>query len=185
MKNLFLQYRPFFIFLIKFLLLYVVLTIAYKFYLNRYDAEKLEVDGLTTSVALQVEHSLLIFDQPVTTMPGTRDASVVLLLHDKPIARVIEGCNAVSVMILFATFIFAFSSGWKKTLLYIVIGIGIIHVLNVLRITLLTIALDRYPEQQHLLHGVIFPLFIYGVVFLLWILWVQKYSGYAAKNVEK
>ncbi|UUC45740.1 exosortase family protein XrtF [Flavobacterium cerinum] len=185
MKNLYVQYKPFFIFLIKFLLLYIVLTVVYKFYLNQYDAEKLEVDGLTTSVALQVEQSLLIFDQPVTTKPSTRDASVVILLRDKPIARVIEGCNAISIMILFAAFIFAFSSKWKKTLLYIVIGIGIIHILNVLRITLLTIALDRYPKQQHLLHGVVFPLFIYGVVFLLWILWVQKFSGYAAKNVEK
>jgi len=88
-------------------------------------------------------------------------------------------------MILFAAFIFAFSSGWKKTFLYIVVGIILIHILNVIRIVLLTMAIDRYPEQEHVLHGVIFPLFIYGVVFLLWVLWVQKFSGYATKRVEK
>lgn len=185
MKNLFLQYKPFFIFLIKFLLLYIVLTIGYKLYLDQYDAEKFETDGISKAVAYQVEQVLLCLGEPVTTAPSTMDASVLLLLNEKPIARIIEGCNAVSVMILFTAFIFAFSSRWKRTLAYIVIGIMIIHILNILRIALLTIALDRYPKQEHLLHGVVFPLFIYGVVFLLWLLWVQKFSGYATKNVGK
>jgi len=185
LKNLFFQYKPFFIFLIKFLLLYVILTVVYKGYLGQYDAEKFQTDGITTSVALQVEKTLYFLGEPVTTAPSTQDASVVILLRDKPIVRIIEGCNAVSIMILFAAFIFAFSSGWKKTFLYIVVGIILIHILNVIRIVLLTMAIDRYPEQEHVLHGVIFPLFIYGVVFLLWVLWVQKFSGYATKRVEK
>jgi hypothetical protein len=29
------------------------------------------------------------------------------------------------------------------------------------------------------LHGVLFPLFIYGVVFILWVIWVSKFSLYA------
>jgi len=185
LKNLFLQYKPFFIFLIKFLLLYIVLTVVYKLYLGQYDAEKFQTDGITTSVAFQVEKTLLFLGEPITTAPSTQDASAVILLRDKPIVRIIEGCNAVSIMILFAAFIFAFSSGWKKTFLYIIIGIALIHILNVIRIVLLTMAIDRFPEQEHLLHGVVFPLFIYGVVFLLWVLWVQKFSGYATKRVEK
>jgi exosortase family protein XrtF len=54
--------------------------------------------------------------------------------------------------------------------------------LNVIRIALIAIALYHYPEQEHLLHGVVFPLFIYGVVFLLWVIWVNKFSVYATQN---
>ena len=97
-------------------------------------------------------------------------------------ARVIEGCNAVSVMILFAAFVFAFSTQWKKTLLFILFGIVLIHVLNVIRIALLSFALYYYPQYEEILHGTIFPLFIYGVVFVLWILWVTKFSGYVKRT---
>jgi exosortase family protein XrtF len=85
-------------------------------------------------------------------------------------------------VILFAAFIFAFSNRWKKTGLYIVIGILIIHVLNIIRIALLTYALYYYPAYEELLHGTIFPLFIYGLVFLLWIFWITKFSGYVKRN---
>jgi hypothetical protein len=42
----------------------------------------------------------------------------------------------------------------------------------------------NFPKQQHLLHSVVFPLFIYGVVLLLWIIWVNKFSLYATKTVK-
>ncbi|MNY08272.1 hypothetical protein D3C86_1411170 [compost metagenome] len=85
----------------------------------------------------------------------------------------------MSVMILFVAFVIAFKGKWKHTVLFVLAGILIIHVLNILRIALLAIALYHYPQYEHVLHGVIFPLFIYGVVFGLWVLWVQKYSSHA------
>jgi exosortase family protein XrtF len=64
-------------------------------------------------------------------------------------------------------------------------GIILIHVLNIARIALLCIALYNLPQFEHLLHGVIFPLVIYGVVFLLWVIWVNKYSLYATVAEKK
>jgi hypothetical protein len=34
----------------------------------------------------------------------------------------------------------------------------------------------HYPEYTDLMHDILFPLFIYGVVFLLWIIWVNQYQ---------
>jgi exosortase family protein XrtF len=85
-------------------------------------------------------------------------------------------------MILFAAFVIAFTGKLKKTLLFILIGITIIHILNILRIALLTMALYYYPASQHLLHGVIFPLIIYGVVVVLWVILVNKYSLHATTH---
>jgi exosortase family protein XrtF len=114
-----------------------------------------------------------------------KEASVKLFYHDKWVARIIEGCNAVSVVILFISFVIAFTGRFKQTLAFIIIGTIIIHFFNVLRIALLCMAIFHFPEYEHILHGVIFPLFIYGIVFLLWVIWVNKYSSYAKISIKK
>lgn len=185
MKQLFLQYKPFFIFLIKFFLLYVLLSVAYNVYLDGFDQAKFEVDGFTKTVAEQSKDILVFIGKEAKIEPNVFEPCLNLIYHGKFVARIIEGCNAVSVMILFAAFIFAFSSKWYKTIGYILFGCGIIHLLNIFRIAFLGIALFNYPEYEHVLHGVLFPLFIYAVVFVLWVLWLQKISGYDKQNSKK
>ena len=182
LKNILIQYKPFFAFLLKFLLFYAVFAFLYKMYLNKYDAATNEVDYFTKVVANQTIDLLNLVVGEAKKLPHQTESSIKVFFKDKYLARVVEGCNAVSVMILFAAFIFAFSNRWVKTGLYIVLGILIIHALNILRIALLTSALYYYPVYEELLHGTIFPLFIYGVVFLLWILWITKFSGYVKRN---
>lgn len=176
MKNYFLQYKGFFVFLLKFFAVYGIFTFCYHYYLSGFDLLSNEPDGLTKSVAHQVEWFLQFFGNNAYVLPHEHEASMKLYYNEKFVARVVEGCNAVSVMILFAAFIVAFKGKIKHTLLFLVGGVAIIHVLNVIRIGLLAMALFHYPEQEHLLHGVIFPLFIYGVVFGLWVIWVQNFS---------
>ena len=182
LKIIFSQYKPFFTFLVKFLLFYVVFTFVYKLYLNQYDVVNNEVDFFTEVVANQTEKVMGFFVENTKAFPHDFEPSIKIFYNDKYVARVIEGCNAVSVMILFAAFVFAFSTQWKRTSLYIIFGVVLIHILNIIRIALLSFALFYYPDYEEILHGTIFPLFIYGVVFLLWILWVTKFSGYAKRN---
>ncbi|PWA06609.1 exosortase family protein XrtF [Flavobacterium psychrotolerans] len=185
MKTYFKQYRPFFVFLIKFFSVYVGLTLLYQFYLNQFDNLILfQVDDFTQLVARQVQKTLLFFNYDSSLELHDNQASVKLFLNQVYVARVVEGCNALSVMILFTAFIVAFSGRWMHTALFVVAGCILIHVLNVLRIALLCLALLHYPEQEHLLHGVVFPLFIYGVVFGLWVIWVNKFSLHAEKNAK-
>jgi exosortase family protein XrtF len=98
------------------------------------------------------------------------------------VARIVEGCNAISVIILFIAFVIAFKGDFKKTVLFVLAGSILIHLLNVVRIALIAIALYHYPQHEHLLHGVIFPLIIYGIVFLLWVIWVNQFSSYATEK---
>ena len=176
------QYKPFFSFLIKFLLFYIVFAFVYKMYLGQYDIEKKEVDYFTEVVASQTVDLLNFCFGEAAQKLHPYEASLKIYFKHKYLARVVEGCNAISVMILFAAFVFAFSSQWKKTTLYILIGISVIHILNIIRIAVLSLSLFYFSEYEEVLHGTLFPLFIYGVVFVLWILWVTKYSGYVKKN---
>lgn len=185
LKNTFVHYKPFFAFLIKFLLFYLVLALAYKMYLSHYDAAKNEVDYFTEVVAHQTKQFMAVSTDKIAIVKHNQESSFKILYQGKYVARVIEGCNAVSVMILFAAFIVAFSTQWKKTVFYILFGLVLIHILNIIRIALLSFALYYHPKYEELLHGTIFPLFIYGVVFVLCILWVTKFSGYVKRTAAK
>lgn len=180
-----LQYKPFLFFLGKFIASYLVLTVIYQSYLNKYDSFNAEVDPFTHIVAEQSAGVLSWFDLQSYTMPHLKEPSVKIIYKGKYISRIIEGCNAISVIILFISFVVAFTGKLKKTILFILFGSILIHILNIGRIALLCVGLYHFPKLEHLLHGVIFPLVIYGVVFLLWIIWVNKYSFYAGKINKK
>ena len=108
-----------------------------------------------------------------------------LIYKNKYISRIIEVCNALSVIILFIAFVIAFSGKLKNTIVFIILGSVLIYVLNVSRIVILSMAMFRFPEYQDFLHGVVFPLLIYSIVFILWIIWVNKYSFYASETTTK
>ncbi len=185
LKSIYNQYKPFFAFLGKFLVFYIAFAFIYKLYLNQFDTNQLEVDTISEKVAHQTVGVINFFGGEASTHHHDFEPSMKIFFKEKYSARIIEGCNAISVIILFAAFIFAFSNGLKKTSLFIIVGSLLIYILNIIRIALLTYALYYYPKHEELLHGTIFPLFIYGVVFLLWILWVTKFSGYAKRNIEE
>ena len=179
----FYKYKPFLLFLGKFFFTYLLLTLIYQYYLSQFDETTFETDAFTGLVADQVVNLLAFANIEAITIAHESQSSFKLIYNDKFVARIIEGCNALSVMILFTAFIIAFTGKWKHTISYILGGILLIHILNIIRIALLSAALFHFPEYEHLLHGVIFPLFIYGVVFILWVIWVNKFSRYAKKDL--
>lgn len=176
MKAYFIKYRLFIQFLGVFLASYILLIAIYQLYLNQFDAGNFEVDGITQIVAQQTKFVLELFGYMVNLSPHPNDPSVVVTVDKTPVVRIIEGCNAISVMILFVAFILAFSKGFLKTFVFAITGLVIIHVLNIIRISILTIGFMKLPEYKHILHGVVFPLIIYGTVFFLWIFWVTKFK---------
>ena len=172
------------LFLAKFLLTYLLLTFVYQSYLNQFDGTKFETDGFTQLVAKQTKDVMVIFDCDASISPNVKEPGFNLFYKQSVMARIIEGCNGLSVIILFISFVIAFSGKIKTTILFIIGGSLLIHILNVFRIALLCVLMYYYPKQQHLLHAVLFPLFIYGVVFMLWIIWVNKFSKYATKTAK-
>lgn len=184
MKKYLIRYKPFLLFLGKFLLTYLLLTFVYESYLNQFDTSKFEVDGFTQLVAKQTKNAMLFFNCEANIAPNTKEPAINLFYNQRHMARIIEGCNGLSVIILFISFVVAFSGKIQTTILFIIGGSLLIHVLNVFRIALLSILLYYFSEYEHVLHGVLFPLFIYGVVFMLWIIWVNKFSKYATKTIK-
>ncbi|WP_369803208.1 exosortase family protein XrtF [Flavobacterium sp. LM5] len=182
LRNYWTLYKPFLQFIGAFLLTFIGLTLCYQWYLSRFDGDQL--DGITRLVASHTKKMLQIL-VPNSDVVYRENTKISILLYMKEVARIIEGCNAVSVMILFVSFVIAFAGRFKTTFFFLLGGCVLIYVLNVMRIVFLSLLLYRFPAYEHLLHGVIFPLFIYGVVFILWFVWVNYFSTYAKKNTSK
>lgn len=134
-------------------------------------------DIATHLVALQSESVINSLGYDVTIAPNKREPAMNIVRSGRVLARVVEGCNAISVMLLFVAFVIAFFDGKKKTFLFIFGGLALIYGMNVLRIALLTVGIIEYPEHTELLHGTIFPAVIYGTVFLLWLGWINAYKN--------
>ncbi len=177
MKKYLVQFKPFLIFIGTFFAAYILLTLLYKVYLNGFVEN--DIDGITRIAGQNAEQLMNLFHCDIKIQKSFAEAYLEVWYNQKHVLRIVEGCNAVSVIILFASFIIAFSGKLKTTLLFILIGSLLIYILNVIRIALLTVLLYRFPENEHILHGVVFPLIIYGLVFILWIFWVNKFSKYA------
>lgn len=172
------KYKNIILFLIKFFGTYFLLFAVYAYYLYIYQEKEsgLQCAPLTTQVADQTVSVLSFFGYDVSSVQHEAEMSVKLLVGNQYVARVIEGCNSISIIILFIAFIIAFAGPKKATLLYVVAGSVIIYSLNILRIGFLTMMLYKYPNQQMVLHNLVFPAIIYGTTFLLWVLWVRKFS---------
>jgi len=87
-----------------------------------------------------------------------------------------DNCNAISLFAIFTGFILAYPGKWKYKFFYIIIGILIIEFFNIIRIVLLAI-LDTYSRSwTEFNHSYTFNISAYTVIFLMWLLWVNKYS---------
>jgi len=177
LKKYLVQFKPFLIFVSIFFLTYIVLTLIYKFYLNSYQAE--DLDGVTMMCGRNSEQLLKLLNYDIIIQKSSQNPWQEIILNGRFIARITEGCNAVSVMILFVSFVAAFSASFKKTFLFIILGLLSIYVLNVIRISLLIVLVYNFPQYTQFLHGTFFPLMIYGYVFILWIFWINRFSKYA------
>lgn len=170
---MFKDFKPVLKMLVRFLVIYLGLLISYQFYLNIYLGKRL--DAFSFSVAEQVQQCQNFLGFPTQLYDDPKLESVWFYTVDNYTTRMVEGCNAVSVIILFLAFIFAFYHGWK-TFVFAIIGVIFLHIMNVLRIAGLNIVYYKYPEYGKAAHDYIFPAIIYGSVVLLWLIWIKYFK---------
>ena len=182
MKALFKKYKSVIRFVVLFLGTYLVLSVVYSFYLSSSIGGIYYPDFITNLVAKQSSALISEFGYQAEVIPHKTETSMKLIVNQDFLARIVEGCNAISIIILFIAFIISFAEKFNKTILFIGAGIVLIYSVNVVRISILAIALYKYPQYSETLHGVVFPSIIYGMVFLLWMIWVRMLTKTETEN---
>ncbi len=176
MLKLFVKYKSVLRFIFMFLGSYLVFTLIYNLYLEFFRSPVYYPDYFTHLVAKQSEALINSFGYNAQILPHQSELSMKLIVNEVYLARIVEGCNAISIIILFAAFVLSFFGRLKVTLFYLLAGAVIIYAMNIIRIAILAVGIYEYTEYTEFLHSIIFPLIIYGTVFLLWIIWVRIYS---------
>ena len=139
MKALLLKYKPVIRFIVTFLAVYGILTIGYNVYLNMSDGTEYYPDYLTHLVAEQTNALLNSVGYESQVLPHPSEPSMKIIINGKFVARIIEGCNSIRIIILFLSFIIAFSGKLKTTIFYGLAGSIIIYAFNLIRIVILSI----------------------------------------------
>lgn len=153
---------------------YLVLSFLYAMYLKASVGGSYHPDFVTHLVAKQSTAVISGLGYDAQVVAHKSEALMELYINKEYLGSIVEGCNAISIIILFIAFIVAFAQIFKKTFVFILAGSVLIYGVNIIRIVILSIALHLYPQHENILHGVVFPAIIYGMVFLLWMIWVRK-----------
>ena len=161
-------------FLLTFIGVYLVLNTLYGFYVRYYMPAS---DLLTRAVTGQVVWLLGFFDPSVTYYPSSMTEYIPVGNDRQNMIYVFEGCNGVNVIIVYFSFLVAFTGPWRALAKFTGIGIVAIHFINLLRIGLLYGVASHFPEQLYFFHKYFFTGIIYIMVFILWYLWVRHINA--------
>lgn len=88
----------------------------------------------------------------------------------------VNGCSGITVIGLFVGFMLAYPGRWIPRIIFILIGTGIIYLVNIIRITVLSIIVADWPNMFHLAHAYGDTAVFYIVVFGMWMIWAN-YGG--------
>ena len=164
--------------LLRFLGIWLLLFILYQWYLNQFSGN---IDGFTKIISDQSAFLLNFTGYETVTKDFPSHETVQFYINGKVATRMVEGCNAVSVMIMFLAFVFAFYKG-VKTFYFAFAGIVLLYILNLFRIYVLNVIVVDFPVLTKHAHDYFFPAIIYGGVVVLWLLWINKFVITDEKN---
>jgi len=173
MKNIFQRYNEYknvIIYLLRFITLYIIFSLFYAYYLKSYNNQP-DIFTLFVAESVQKIYEILGIHSSIEPL---NTSGLKLIINGKYVARIVEGCSAMSIIILFVVFILSFGKLKSKNYMFILSGILSIFVFNILRIAFLGYVLYAFPEYQDFLHRVLFPALIYGWIVLLWIFYILK-----------
>ena len=178
------EFKPVIKFIATFFIVYILLVVIYNQYLSFYHSKNLP-DPYSENVAYFSTVLANLFGFSATIENDISQPWTWIFFDGKRTSYINEGCNAVSIMIIFLAFMLAFAKGWKKTTLYIIAGLIVIQIMNILRIFLLNYVFRYYSDYGKPAHDYLFPLIIYGTVFCLWVVWVRYFVMKKSKSSEQ
>ena len=111
-----------------------------------------------------------ILNYPITT----NDSTNTLFFPNHGYIVVEGSCSGLKQFYQWTILMLLFPGPWKKKLWFIPAGLLVIHIVNILRIVILSIVVVHWPQQWDFIHMWILRPFFYVVIFGMWVVWVEK-----------
>jgi exosortase/archaeosortase family protein len=164
--------------LIAFLLIYIFYNVM---------RQNERIDELYVDILHEYAKILLICSEFFTELFGYEVVTwgkTIKILDDFKAGGVYldRGCMGRNVMLGYATLIAVFPGKIIHKLWYIPMGLVIITIVNILRISGLAITAYCCPEYSDINHYLIFKIAAWAVIFILWVFWFNKFSPFSKKK---
>ncbi len=104
-------------------------------------------------------------------------ADNTIYFGDYGYVAVLGSCSGLKQFYQWTMLMILFPGPWKKKLWFIPSGIVVIHIVNIMRIVILSIIVETIPDQWDFIHTWILRPFFYVVIFAMWVLWVERVKG--------
>jgi len=98
-----------------------------------------------------------------------------VLRHDNGVAvRIVWSCSGLKQAYIFICLIAFYNGNFKRKMWYIAVGLLVVYLVNILRITAITALVHSFPNKFDLFHEHIFKYLFYVILFGMWVLWDEK-----------
>ena len=101
----------------------------------------------------------------------------ILRLRNTSGVEIGEPCIGFEVTALFTALIISFKGSLTKKIWFIPLGVLVIYILNLIRISVLALLVTINPEIWELNHKFIFTIIVYSFIFMMWRYWLQLNSN--------
>ena len=85
----------------------------------------------------------------------------------------VDGCTGISAIGLFIGFVIAYPGKWIPRMAFIFIGVGVIYLVNIIRICFLAVTQVTNPAIFDFTHDYSTTAIFYIVIFGLWVIWAN------------
>ncbi len=128
--------------------------------------------------------SALLFDQSTWTLEHifgmdffTYGQTIGFLNHEDTYSYVTVApeCTSLKQWMHWLFLMLIFPGPWKHKAWYIPLGLVIVEFTNVVRVVGIALFLRPFPHDFALAHDVIFKIMFYVVIFLMWMIWVERF----------
>lgn len=91
--------------------------------------------------------------------------------------KIVDGCSGLKASLQFITIILLVRGPFKDKIWFIPAGILILFIANIVRIIGLDLIVYFKSSFYHFTHQYVFRPFFYGVIFVLWVVWIEKFKN--------
>jgi exosortase/archaeosortase family protein len=97
-----------------------------------------------------------------------------VLIGDEGSLSMLKSCLGLNTMLLFASLIFVMGENGWKSWIYILSGLLLLNIANIMRLVLLFMHIQEHGTYVGLVdYHDLYDYIIYGMVFLMWVIWFE------------
>ncbi|HNQ83475.1 MAG TPA: archaeosortase/exosortase family protein [Bacteroidales bacterium] len=178
------------LYVLKDVIIFIIITLAvhftYRFWVNILDYWPVNplmhrAHDFMSSVVYN-QSSVIIGN--ILNIPFTEGENRFFYFENTGFIAINESCSGLKPMLQFLLLMIIFPGPWKHKAWFIPMGLVIVHLTNLFRISGLAVVTITLPEYWDFAHDNIFRPFFYVVIFLLWVWWAEKFRPRFAKRIK-